>query len=89
MDYRKMIRDMSPDVYDRLKRAVELGKWPDGSAVTPEQRENALQAVIAWGELHLAEGERVGYIDRGNKGADACEDSAESILNWLHEGGIR
>ncbi|MAT93180.1 MAG: hypothetical protein CME59_11330 [Halioglobus sp.] len=86
MDYQQMIRDMSPDVYARLKRAVELGKWPDGSALTAQQRENALQAVIAWDALHLQEGERVGFIDRGPKAGDSCDDTTLSTLKWLQEG---
>lgn len=86
MDYQQMIRDMSPDVYARLKRAVELGKWPDGSVLTASQREDALQAVIAWDALHLQENERVGFIDRGRKGGDNCEDTAASTLKWLQGG---
>ena len=82
MDYRQTIEDMSADVYERLKLAVETGKWPDGRPVSPEQRENALQAVIAWGEVHLQPQERVGYIDRGHKDGEVCDDPDVSTLNW-------
>ena len=77
-----MIDTMSPDIYRSLVRAVELGKWPDGKPLTPEQRENALQAIIAWGEKHLAETERVGYIDKGHKAGDTCDEPDEMPLNW-------
>ena len=82
MDYQQLINAMTPDLYRRLRRAVEVGKWPDGQALTPEQRESALQAVIAWGEKHLPEEERVGYIDRGHKAGDQCSDPEETPLNW-------
>lgn len=82
MDYLQMIETMSRDVYDRLRRAVEIGKWPDGTALTAEQRENALQAIIAWGERHLEQQERVGYIDRGSKAGKVCADPSESPLTW-------
>jgi uncharacterized protein YeaC (DUF1315 family) len=82
MDYKQLIATMTPEMYRRLRLAVELGRWPDGQAVTPEQRENALQAVIAWGEEHLPEEQRVGYIDRGHKDGDSCEDPDETPLNW-------
>ena len=82
MDYRKMIDTMSPDIYRSLVRSVELGKWPDGKPLTPEQRENAMQAIIAWGEKHLAETERVGYIDKGHKAGDTCDEPDEMPLNW-------
>jgi len=50
--------------------------------LSPQQRENALQAIIAWGEKHLPAGERVGYIDKGHKGGDQCDDPGPEPLNW-------
>ena len=82
MDYQQMIETMTPEMYRNLRRAVELGKWPDGQALSPEQKLNAMQAVIAWGERHLPEAERVGYIDKGHKAGDSCDDPAETPLNW-------
>ncbi len=82
MDYRQMIDSMSPDLYRQLQRAVELGKWPDGTPLSPEQKQNALQAVIAWGEAHLPPGQRVGYIDRGSKDGEQCDEPAEIPLAW-------
>jgi uncharacterized protein YeaC (DUF1315 family) len=82
MDYRQTVETMSPDVYKNLLRAVEMGKWPDGTAVTGEQRESAMQAIIAWGELHLPERERIGFIDRKKKAGDTCDEPVETPLNW-------
>ena len=42
----------TPEVYQRLVTAVELGKWPDGVALTPEQKENSLQLVMLWQARH-------------------------------------
>lgn len=39
MNLDEMINSMTPEVYERLSTAVELGKWPDGVALTAEQRE--------------------------------------------------
>jgi len=44
----QMIDGMTEEVYQRLATAVELGKWPDGVALTPEQKENCLQLVMLW-----------------------------------------
>lgn len=82
MDYQTLIQSMTPDLYRNIRRAVELGKWPDGQPVTREQRENAMQALIAWGEQHLPEDQRIGYIDKGHKEGDNCDDSDETPLNW-------
>lgn len=48
MNIEEMINGMTPDVYQRLVTAVELGKWADGVALTAEQKENCLQLVMLW-----------------------------------------
>lgn len=48
MDIENIIDGMTEEVYQRLMTAVELGKWPDGVALTPEQKENSLQLVMLW-----------------------------------------
>ena len=82
MDYRQMIDSMSPEIYQQLRRSVEVGKWPDGRPLTPEQKHNAMQAIIAWGEAHLPPEQRVGYIDKGHKEGEQCDDPSEMPLAW-------
>lgn len=48
MEIDRIIDGMTPEVYQRLAMAVELGKWPDGVALTDEQKENCLQLVMLW-----------------------------------------
>ncbi|MGL4269919.1 MAG: YeaC family protein [Plesiomonas sp.] len=43
-----LISAMTPEVYERLRRAVETGKWADGTALTEVQKETSLQAVLIW-----------------------------------------
>lgn len=52
MDIEQIIDSMTPEVYQRLATAVELGKWPDGVALTPDQKENSLQLVMLWQARH-------------------------------------
>ncbi len=82
MDYLQVVSSMTPDIYRGLLRAVEIGKWPDGRALTSAQRAEALQALIAWGKLHLPPNEQVGFIDRGHKAGDSCDDPGETALRW-------
>jgi len=83
MQYEELINSLTPEVYERLKRAVEVGKWPDGKALTREQRETSMRAVIAWGEKNLSAEQRVGFIDRGSKAeGETCGDAEEQPLNW-------
>jgi uncharacterized protein YeaC (DUF1315 family) len=85
MDYRKTIEEMPVETYERLRTGLELGKWPDGKALTAQQREHAMQAVIAWGKLHLGAGDQVGYVDKGSKAGDVCDDPELSSLTWVDE----
>lgn len=86
MNLQHLIDHITPDIHANLKRAVEIGKWPDGRALTAEQRELCLQAVIVYEARHLEEHERVGYIDRGHKEeGEVCDDhdhGAEQPLKW-------
>ncbi|HEI8291637.1 TPA: YeaC family protein [Citrobacter koseri] len=52
MNLDEMIDSMTPEVYQRLSTAVELGKWPDGVALTPKQKENSMQLVMLWQARH-------------------------------------
>lgn len=84
MNYDETIRSMPRHQYDALKTAIELGKWVNGEKLTIEQRENAMQAVIAYGIMHLSEEERVGYIF--NPKHDPCgsaKDTSEAELKWV------
>lgn len=69
-----LVAAMSPELHASLKTAVELGRWPNGDRLSPEQREHCLQAIIAWDEANLPEHERVGYIDRTGLGKSHCDD---------------
>ncbi|BES72123.1 YeaC family protein [Marinobacter nanhaiticus D15-8W] len=74
MTYEELIERLDPTVYKSLRRAVELGKWPDGRPISGEQRSICMEAVIYYENRHdLPEAERVGYIDRERK-----KDRAES-----------
>ncbi|WP_380177900.1 YeaC family protein [Kalamiella sp. sgz302252] len=52
MELDEVIAAMTPEVYQRLATAVETGKWADGVALTPEQKENSLQLVMLWQARH-------------------------------------
>ena len=86
MNYQEYVDSLTPEMIARLRRGVETGRWPDGRALTPQQREHSLQAVIAWEETHLPEHQRVGYIDPGSKGEAPSTARAESTLRWVDDG---
>ena len=87
MDFQQLLNSITPDIYENLKRAIELGKWPDGKALTQEQRESCMQAVIAYEHKHKGFEERTGYVppkpgsDCGTPGMQDAPDE-EKPLNW-------
>lgn len=78
MDFDDMIGTITPEIYENLKRAIELGRWPDGKLLTKEQLEITMQAIIAYDHHNHNEEQRVGYIDRGTKDDGETCDSHES-----------
>lgn len=84
MDFKTLIQKLDPDIYSRLKTAIEIGKWPDGRVLTEEQKILSMQAVIAFEiEHNFPEHLRVGYV---NTTGSAChedeQDHQEQPLKW-------
>lgn len=90
MNFKQLIDGITPEIYRNLKRAIEIGKWPDGRLLTTEQRELSMQAVIAFEAKHFDESERTGFIDRRSKQqGEVCDDDhgadadSEQPMKWL------
>ena len=65
MEYNQLIAQLTPDIYLRLKTAIETGKWPDGRALTQEQKTSCLEAVLRY--------QHSGYM------SDKCASSSSSV----------
>ena len=63
----ELIQSLSPELIQHLKRAVELGKFLDGSVVDSKQKELMLEAILRYEAEYLSESERTGYIDSSRK----------------------
>lgn len=61
-DLSELLENLSPELYELLKNAIEIGKWADGSRMSREQVEQAMQIVIAYEANNVAADQRVGYI---------------------------
>ncbi len=62
MELEKILEALTPEIVEKFKSAIELGKWPDGKKVSKEQLEICMQAVIAFEHSHVEEHERTGYV---------------------------
>lgn len=57
MTFDELIRTMTPEIHERLRRAVETRRWADGRPLSAEQMESSLQAVMAYEAFCLDTGD--------------------------------
>lgn len=75
MKVEELIRSMTPQVYENMKQAIELGRWPDGRLLAEGQREICMDAVIRYEIINdLPAEKRVGYISGGCKSEKKDDD---------------
>ena len=43
-----LVNSMTADVYERLRSAMETGKWPDGTPLSDDQKASSMQAVLLY-----------------------------------------
>ena len=83
MQYEQLVEQLTPELYESFKRAIEIGKWPDGRVLTDEQKALCMEAVIAYEFKNVDEEERVGYIDKGSKAdGEMCDDDSPKPIKW-------
>lgn len=83
MDFKTLIEKLDATTYANLKKAVEIGKWPDGRALTEEQKALSLQAVIGYELEHdFPEHERTGFIDTGESACGGFGESPFQTIKW-------
>lgn len=69
MNFDEVAASLTPEVYQRLKESIELGKWPTGQPLTREQKALCLEALLKYEIAQgIPEEQRIGYIDRPNCG---------------------
>ncbi|EIX8864855.1 YeaC family protein [Escherichia coli] len=81
MNLDDIINSMMPEVYQRLSTAVELGKWPDGVALTEEQKENCLQLVMLWQARHNIEAQHMTIDTNGQMVMKSKQQLKEDLGN--------
>lgn len=56
----ELIAAMTPAIYEKLRTAIELGKWQDGERLTPEQLEHCMEVMILYEARNLPAAQRTG-----------------------------
>ncbi len=75
MDLNLLIDRMDVATYQSLKSSMETGKWPDGGALTGEQRTLVMEALIRYGHQHLPEDQRIGYLPQPD-----CKSAPDNLI---------
>ena len=79
MDLQQLLNSITPDIYQQLQRAVEIGKWPDGRKISDEQRSLCMQAIIAY-DQRKPEIQRTGYVPP--KQSACAPDEKPKPIKW-------
>ena len=48
MDKQAILSALTPEIVEKFRQAISLGKWEDGRKLTEEQRQTCMQAVMVW-----------------------------------------
>lgn len=86
MSFSDLIGTINPEIHEKLKTAVEIGKWADGKRLSKDQQALCLQAIIAYEKENVPENQRTGFIEP--KKHQAC-DSTEPNPNADQEQTIK
>ncbi|WP_345415751.1 YeaC family protein [Halioxenophilus aromaticivorans] len=82
-DNQNLLESLTPEIVQNFRRAIEIGKWPNGVALTKEQKATCMQAVIAYEAKHLPPEQRTGYVPPKQPCADEHSHApSETPLKW-------
>jgi uncharacterized protein YeaC (DUF1315 family) len=74
----ELIKSMTPEIYNNMKTALELSRWPDGRKLESEQKTLCMEALIRYENLSgMPAEQRIGYMDA------ACKSSTEDDVQPL------
>ncbi|USD66057.1 YeaC family protein [Vibrio sp. SCSIO 43136] len=82
MNVEQLIASMTPEIYQRLSYAVETGKWPDGTPLSQEQRDNCMQAVMLYQSKNNTEAQHMTVA----AGGDICFKSKAELKKEFTKG---
>jgi uncharacterized protein YeaC (DUF1315 family) len=73
-----LIKAMTPEVFQNMKSALELSRWPDGRKMDSEQKVLCMEALIRYEEMTgMPADQRIGYMEA------ACKSSKEDEVQTL------
>ena len=77
----QLVDGISPEIYQSLKTAIELGKWEDGSRLSSEQLESCIQAIILYEAKNIPEEQRTGVdLSAACSSKEAAADFVQPLI---------
>nr|WP_216613372.1 DUF1315 family protein [Vibrio sp. 99-8-1] len=88
-----MVNAITPEAYERLLYAVETGKWPDGTLLSQEQRDNCMQAMMLYQSKHntnpehmtVAAGGEISFKSKSELKKTFSKTEADIVRSKLHD----
>ena len=74
MNFVDVAKNLDLPTYEKLKTAVEIGKWPTGQSLTQEQKTICMEAVMTYEAANFSEDKRTGYMEQ------ACKSTTNADL---------
>ncbi|MAM56931.1 MAG: hypothetical protein CMN25_06305 [Salinicola sp.] len=85
MNFDRMVAQMTPEMYQNFKQAIERRKWPDGRRLSAEQTELCMEAVIKYEMIHdVPSAQRVGYLERNECASGGHSSAEEAAVKWIN-----
>ena len=67
MELKDIVSAMTAETRENLSTAIEIGRWPDGSKLTEQQKASSMQAIIAWDSYYGEKTTEPFRVQKGGK----------------------
>ncbi|MGX9418913.1 YeaC family protein [Vibrio sp. WJH972] len=81
MNVQQLVDTITPEAFQRIVYAVETGKWPEGNALSPEQRESCIQAMMLYQSKHNKQPEHMTVAAGGELHIKSKNEFKQSFSN--------
>ncbi|WP_299596256.1 DUF1315 family protein [uncultured Microbulbifer sp.] len=78
-----LLKILNPQIVGSLKRAIELGKWPNGVTLTEQQKSLCGEAIAHWEQRHAAPESRAGYVPPKATPCGEKHEHEDQALTWV------
>ena len=74
MTLEELVSKMDAQMYQVIKKAIELGKWPNGDLLDLELKKMCMQAMLVYEHQNHDDSEKTGFL------SDQCQSKKEASV---------